>query len=222
MTLVHCENRESFFAQIESEIHERLDLDSARRLSAFARIFYNSFPLEELDARRLRDVYASTYFFWAGLQKRGGPEPRVQVFNPSLEEHGWTSEHTVVAVTMRDMPFLLDSLRLALDRRGIPISMLHSVVLEVARDAQLKFVACSTPGTDPGDPSDSPSPREALVYLEIGRHSTRDDLASIARELGSVISDVSLAVDDFDAMRSRLGRILEACTTIAAWISPSH
>jgi glutamate dehydrogenase len=209
MTLVHFENRESFFAQIETEIHQRLDVDSARRLRAYARIFFETFPLQELEARQQRDIYASTYFLWTELQRLNCETPRVLVFNPSLEEHGWTSDHTVVAVIGRDMPFLLDSLRLALDRRSIPIHMLHSAVLEIERDVEGELLDFSAPDANSDDPRGSSSSREAVVYLEIGRHSTQEDLASIEQDLGSVIADVSLAVEDFEAMRSKAGKLLE-------------
>lgn len=209
MPLVRCDSHESFFAQIEAEIRDRLAPDSARRMIAFTRIFFGSFPLEELQARRLRDVYASTYFFWIRFQKQDCREPRLRVFNPTLEEHGWTSKHTVVAVILRDMPFLLDSLRLALDRRNIPISMLHSSALEVQRNSRLELVEFRAPESDPGRAREQAAPREALIYLEIDRHSTREDLDLIARDLETVIADVSLVVDDFDAMRSRARKILE-------------
>lgn len=140
MTLVHCENYEAFFAQLNAEIQERLDFEPARRMTVFSRLFFESFPLEELEAANLRDIYASTYFFWNQFQKLDRSKPRVQVFNPALEEHGWTSDYTIVAVFACDMPFLMDSLRLALDRRNIPINMLHSSVFEVERNTQFELV----------------------------------------------------------------------------------
>ncbi|MBW2292485.1 MAG: NAD-glutamate dehydrogenase, partial [Deltaproteobacteria bacterium] len=104
---------------------------------------------------------------------------------------------------------LLDSLRQALDRRNVSINMLHSSVLEVERGAALEIVRFSAPEPDPRDPLESSSSREALIYLEINRHSASEDLESIAADLNSVIADVSLAVDDFDAMRSRARLLLE-------------
>ncbi len=40
----------------------------------------------------------------------------VRVFNPTLREHGFVSPHTIIDVVNDDMPFLVDSISLALDR----------------------------------------------------------------------------------------------------------
>jgi glutamate dehydrogenase len=209
MTLVHCENHEMFFVQFNAEIRERLDLEQAGLMTVFSRLFFESYPLEELETADLRDIYASTYFFWNQFQRLNRTEPRVQVFNPTLEEHGWTSDHSIVAVFARDMPFLLDSLRLALDRRSIPIHMLHSSVFEVERNDRFELVEFWGPDSRPGLSRERGAPREALIYLEISRHSSSSDFAAIARDLDSVIGDVSLVVEDFDAMRSRARNLLE-------------
>ncbi len=42
----------------------------------------------------------------------------MRVFNPTLREHGFTSPHTVIEMVNDDMPFLVDSISLALDRAG--------------------------------------------------------------------------------------------------------
>ena len=42
----------------------------------------------------------------------------VRVFNPTLREHGYTSPHTVIEMVNDDMPFLVDSIGLALSRRA--------------------------------------------------------------------------------------------------------
>ncbi|MCH7866892.1 MAG: NAD-glutamate dehydrogenase [Myxococcales bacterium] len=209
MTLVHCENYEAFFAQLNAEIQERLDFEPARRMTVFSRLFFESFPLEELEAANLRDIYASTYFFWNQFQKLDRSKPRVQVFNPTLEEHGWTSDYTIVAVFACDMPFLMDSLRLALDRRNIPINMLHSSVFEVERNTQFELVDFWGPDPSTDINRERIAPREALIYLEIHRHSSISDFEAIAQDLDSVIADVSLAVEDFDTMRSRARKLLE-------------
>ena len=41
----------------------------------------------------------------------------VRVFNPTLREHGYTSPHTVIEMVNDDMPFLVDSIGLALTQR---------------------------------------------------------------------------------------------------------
>ena len=209
MTHIHCENRESFFAQMEAEVSSRLPTPAADSVREFARIFFASFPFEELEARRLRDVYGSTYSLWQILQSEGSTTPRVEVFNPQLDEHGWSSHQTIVAAAVRDMPFLVDSLRIALDRRNVSIHTLHSCALEATRSDDGEFASLHAAAQKRTSHATLDPGREALIYMEIDRHSAQEDLSDIARELVEVIADVSLAVDDFAAMRSRAKKIHE-------------
>ena len=43
-------------------------------------------------------------------------QAKVRVYNPQIEQHGWQSTHTVVEVVTDDMPFLVDSVSMALNR----------------------------------------------------------------------------------------------------------
>ncbi|MCP5042773.1 MAG: NAD-glutamate dehydrogenase, partial [bacterium] len=210
MPLVHCKNTESFHEEIAAEIKQRLDPQLAPSVTAFARVFFESFPLEEIEGRELRDVYACTYFLWNQFRNAPGNAPRVQVFNPKLEEHGWISGNTIVAVFVRDMPFLVDSLRLALDRRGVRIHLLHSTVFQTQRNADNELAALAEPERRTAAGEGNGHDREAVLYLEIHRHSAPEDFDAIAHDLRAVIADVALAVADFDAMRARAGDLLEA------------
>ena len=60
---------------------------------------------------------------------------RVRVFNPEPEQDGWSSAHTTIYINQRDMPFLVDSLRIVLNRRGLNIFTLQSNPVWVLRNA---------------------------------------------------------------------------------------
>jgi ABC-type polar amino acid transport system ATPase subunit len=51
-------------------------------------------------------------------QARSG-HARVRVFNPSIEEHGWQSTHTIIEIVNDDMPFLVDSVAMEINRHGL-------------------------------------------------------------------------------------------------------
>ena len=44
--------------------------------------------------------------------------PKVRVYNPEFEQHGWRTGHTVVEVVTDDMPFLVDSTTMELSGHG--------------------------------------------------------------------------------------------------------
>ncbi|MDF5979227.1 NAD-glutamate dehydrogenase [Pseudomonas aeruginosa] len=65
------------------------------------------------------------------------PRPaRSRVYNPDYEKHGWQSTHTAVEVLHPDLPFLVDSVRMELNRRGYSIHTLQTNVLSVRRCGQ--------------------------------------------------------------------------------------
>ncbi len=66
-------------------------------------------------------------------QRRG--RALVRVFNPTLSEHGYTSPHTVIEMVNDDMPFLVDSIGLALTRHALTLHFLAHPIFAVARDS---------------------------------------------------------------------------------------
>ena len=46
---------------------------------------------------------------WVHAQQRRPGRPKVRLFNPERDSHGWASPHTVVEIINDDMPFLVDT-----------------------------------------------------------------------------------------------------------------
>ncbi|MGJ7457225.1 NAD-glutamate dehydrogenase [Halomonas sp. RA08-2] len=196
--------RQDFLKQLSERLSARLDDRKAAGVEAFARYFYSTVPFDDLEDRRLDDLYGATLSVWHFLQEFDPTHPKVRVFNPDFEEHGWQSPHTFVAVLHEDMPFLVDSVRIELNRRGITVHAIHNAVLATERDGQdrLKRVA------SPRDP-DAPSGRESLIVIEIDRHSDPRILAELQTSLHEVLVDVRTAVTDFEPMREQVSLALE-------------
>src|SRR5258707_9365953 len=58
----------------------------------------------------------------------------VRVFNPTLRQHGFVSPHTVIDVVNDDMPFLVDSVSLALTERALTLHFLAHPIFAATRD----------------------------------------------------------------------------------------
>ncbi|MBB3191547.1 NAD-glutamate dehydrogenase [Halomonas cerina] len=198
------EARQDLFKQLRQRLESRLEQDKAEQVNAFARYFYAAVPLEDLTDRRLDDLYGATLSVWHFLQQLDPEAPKVRVFNPSFEEHGWQSTHTFVAVLHPDMPFLVDSVRIELNRRGMTVHAIHNSVLAVARDDQHRLERVASPGE-----SGAPEARESLIAIEVDRHSDPDELAEIEDSLQEVLRDVRTAVADFESMRDKAREALE-------------
>ena len=99
----------------------------------------NFYPDASYLARPATHIFHSLFgLFVFAVEGSGSQSPssaRVKVFNPQPEVDGWLSAHTSIYVNQRDMPFLVDSLRMALNRRGLNIFTLQSNPVWVSRSA---------------------------------------------------------------------------------------
>ncbi|MDI5987000.1 NAD-glutamate dehydrogenase [Halomonas sp. M4R5S39] len=202
--VAHDEVRQDFLKQLAERLANRLDKDKAREVESFARYFYATVPFDDLADRRLDDIYGATLSVWHFIQQFDPASPKVRVFNPDFEEHGWQSTHTFVAVLHEDMPFLVDSVRIELNRRGITVHAIHNAVLAVSRDDKDHLVRAVSPRE-----AGAPESRESLIAIEIDRHTDPAVLADIQASLHEVLVDVRTAVADFEPMHDQVEKALE-------------
>ena len=198
------EARQDFLKQLAERLRSRLEKDKAADVEAFARYFYSTVPFDDLEDRRLDDLYGATLSIWHFLQEFDPGRPKVRVFNPDFEEHGWQSPHTFVAVLHEDMPFLVDSVRIELNRRGITVHAIHNAVLATQRDGKHRLKQVESPRHDQASET-----RESLIVIEIDRHSDTRVLEDVQDSLHEVLIDVRTAVEDFEPMRERAHQAME-------------
>lgn len=197
MSIFTASGFDEFYRQLDQLID--YNEKDAAALKCFARDIFSGFPLRELDGRNLSDIYGCLFGLWQSLKSHRHDAPRVCVYNPTIEEHGWVCPHTVVTVLQRDMPFLVNSVRLELNRKGITIHNIKSSVLQVERTAEGLSHCCAV--TDGGADCDgSETQQEALVYLEINLHASESDCRALAADLEKVLAEVALVVDSYSAM----------------------
>ncbi|WP_445621214.1 NAD-glutamate dehydrogenase [Kushneria sp. Sum13] len=203
------DNKEDFFKALETLLEERLAPEQARNISAFARHYYAGASHEDLRERHFEDLYGATLSTWFFLQQREPDNrPKVRVFNPEYEEHGWQSTHTVVEVVSPDMSFLVDSVRIELNRCGFTVHSILNTVIASERDERQRLVRFTPPRAE-----NAPSARESIIYIEVDRHSDPAMLEELRVNILDVLTDVRSAVSDFDAMRAQAHAALEEMKT---------
>ncbi|MFV8782444.1 NAD-glutamate dehydrogenase [Microbulbifer sp. SA54] len=197
MATVITDSREELLEQVSSLIRDKLG-DKSGPVVAFAEQFLNQYPLEDLTGRRLVDVYGCIYTCWDFIQQRDAGERKVRVFNPRLEDHGWECSHTAVCVLQRDMPFLVDSVRMEINRRNTVIHSIKSTVLQLQRDEKGHLQKLLPARKEEGERQDDPSiTSEAMIFLEINLDTSSSNLSELSRALKDVLGDVELVVDDY-------------------------
>ena len=123
-----------------AEALERLgELAAVRRpddeaLGQFLALYYSELPEDDVDDRRIDDIYfVGVAHFDLGRIRTVG-SPLVRVMSPDRERDGWSTPHSVVLMVTDDMPFLVDTMRMRLERHGLDIHLLvHPMLLVAAR-----------------------------------------------------------------------------------------
>ena len=108
-------------------IEKKVDKGQVDLVKNFSRILFNNISAEDLDNRNDSDLYGATLSLWNKFLNFDASKQVIRVFNPEVGKHGWQSTHTIVEILVQDMPFLVDSVRMALNRVGVTAHLLlHS------------------------------------------------------------------------------------------------
>jgi glutamate dehydrogenase len=213
--MILTDNKDKFYEQLDGEIDRHLEGARAIDLKQFSRRYFDNLPINELRNRSLRDVYGALSGSWNFVQTYNPAQPKVRIFNPEYEKHGWQSPYSVVAVHCKDRSFIVDSLRMELNRRNITIHTIHSNVLTVQRDAKHDLVCLANNNLKRS--KESGTSTEALVYIEISRHSDPRVTGEIRQTLIDILDEVRVVVDDFQAMRNQAQYCLDNADS---WFAP--
>lgn len=183
-------NSNEFSAMAKNLFAEKLQNDVPENFTEFVDNYFQQYPLDELEGQSWDDLFGCVFGWWEFIQKHDLQHGKVKVFNPNLEQHGWLSSHTVIAVLQRDMPFLVDSMRMEINRRNISIHKIKSTVLAIERNENNELEAIKSGS----ELQSSDLPRETLVYLEVNLHTVEEELQELASALESVLHEVKTAV----------------------------
>jgi glutamate dehydrogenase len=172
------------------------------------RTYYLRVAPEDVCDRAEVDLYGALASHYRLGRQRPLGTATVRVFTPNVPEHGWSaSGHSVVEVITDDMPFLVDSVTLALGDQERNVHVVIHPMFEAVRDiaGELLELHPSVHGSTPADvEAGHEVVRESWMHVEIDRISDEDDLAEIEAALHQVLRDVRDAVDDWPRMQSRL------------------
>jgi glutamate dehydrogenase len=188
------------YEDVLAVLRQRMPGERGEALSGFVRQYLAGVSDEDLAAFRTDDLYGAAVAHWNFLHAREPGQALVRAYNPRHDTHGWQSTHTIVEVAVDDMPFLVDSVRMAIDRLDLTVHLLIHPVIRVFRSARGEALGVLV--EDEGDAQDAVT--EAVMHFEVDRQAGDDALARIEDEVRSVLVDVRRAVEDWEAMRGRL------------------
>ena len=142
-----------------------------------------------------------------------------------------TGAGTVIDIVTDDMPYLVDSVTMELNRHHADIRLIVHPLLTVHRDVTGAARGTAvTEGDDLGADADADSVRESWIHVELGHV---DDATALAADLRRVLDDLRGAMEDQRRMRSVARDLVESLADVGAaeeaeasellaWLSAGH
>ena len=168
----------------------------------FAREFLRRVPPPELTGEKPDHLAAMVRGFRELASQRMRGEIAIRVYNPERDRHGWECRHTVVEIVNDDMPFLVDSVVLALSELGCSVHLIIHPVLKLRRDQGGHWLALCE--------ADAEVPGESMMHVQIDRQTYPEVLSKIEQRILSGLRDVRRAVADWPAMCEQVRAISSA------------
>jgi glutamate dehydrogenase len=215
-------------AHVQESLKSLVSGPKLKEALAFASLLFEHLPEDEFAGRSAP--------VWAGLtldlvryfRQRPAHAAKVRVFNPSREEDGWECTHTVIQIINDDMPFLVDTVSMAIAQDHTLTHLIMHPVLKVQRDPGGHIL-----GFGPEDGVHS----ESVMHVEIDRQTEPGRLEALAENIERVLGDVRACVRDFDSMHHRVLALAEGlsarellhdeehvieCADFLRWVADNH
>ena len=186
--------------ELLAKSRQHLPNDVYQLFSKFISQYYLQVDPELLSEFSHDYLYAMAWSHWGLLQQRKEKTVKLRVFNPTDDTEGFGSAYTVIQLSIDNMPFLVDSMRLAILEIGYDINlMVHTGGLPFERDRRGRVKSIKDYSL-----ADQDKFNEAPIAFLINRLSEQDELEQLRLSLEHVLLDVTYAVDDWGVMQEEM------------------
>ena len=213
------EGKDLIIDVVVDRLQKKLPSPQAGLCAEFARQFLNTVALEDLEAWSVDGMYGAVLNFWSLIQTRTPGQTKIRIYNPDYERDGWQTTHTVIEVICDDMPFLVDSLRMAINRMGLALHLsVHMGGIRLKRDKDHNVCAVLSRQGEVG----SNVLVEAPVFLEIDRQTDPAILDELCRNFEHALADDRAVTQDWLLMRGRVKEIMEELDNLPTTIDSNE
>ncbi|CAN7596436.1 NAD-glutamate dehydrogenase [Variovorax sp. LjRoot84] len=213
---VESGRRDERLEEVVQLIRAKVPAEAADELAAFARQYFGQVDPEDLAERQVADLYGAALSHWSFARKREPGRAKLRVFNPTIAEHGWQSTHTIIEIVNDDMPFLVDSVTMEVNRNGLTLHLIIHPLVAVNRGSDGTLQGLAGEGASPD------ARRESFIHVEVDRVPEPARLEALAADLARVLGDVRLAVVDWKKMQERVLDIVRGLDERAPPIPPQE
>ncbi|MDC8784493.1 NAD-glutamate dehydrogenase [Roseateles koreensis] len=170
-------------------------------IDGFGREYFARQDPEDLQARTPEDLLGALLAHLQLGDRRLPGQTLVRALSPSMAEHGWASRHTVIDIVNDDMPFLVDTTTMEINRHGLTLHLLVHPIFAVERDAEGQLLSIRP--RHAGDTS-AATQRESWMHIEVDRLVDSQQRHDLVSGIEQVLADVRRAVQDWQAMVTAL------------------
>src|SRR6266403_643933 len=189
----------------------------------FLEAYYANVDAQDLAAREPAEL-AATALSHLMFARRRRWSALVRVFNPTQREHGFTSPHTVIEMVNADMPFLVDSIGLALTQRALTLHLLAHPVFVVTRDGSGNLLSLRERGETSRDgkqPAAEKLRLESFQHIEVDRIVETCALKSLAAQIERSMRDVRVACAEWGRMQNAAHETAEELSSSSEHFEPT-
>lgn len=205
INLIESAEKAILVEKITHLIHKKVTAEQRAMLTAFTHRYYMNVAYDDLAESDIGNLAAATLSHWNFMYQRAPGEIKVRVYNPTVAEQGWSSKHTIVDIAHDDMPFLVDSSRLEITRRGIAVHIvIHTGGIKLQRNSNhqiTRIVDTVAPGIQ--------FLVEAPIHFEINHISDLALQNELSVNIKRVLGDVCHVVADWQPMLNKVRESLD-------------
>lgn len=198
-------SRQELLQELIEHAHQKLPKKQAELITKLIPYYYASVSVDDLRERNIVDLFGALLSFWEIIQEREPDAIHLSIFNPNFEQHGWQSTHTVIALSCKDRPFLVDSIQNELIKRHITTHIIfHAGSVNIKRDEKHHIVDINPIGKKVPH-----ADAEAIIFIEIDRQTDSAILDDLYHSLLHILQDVCAAVDDWPKMAEKMRTVIQ-------------
>jgi glutamate dehydrogenase len=201
-----------FIDDILRFVGERIERPRQKAVEDFIRAFYANVAADDIAGASPEDLFSAALSLFNFAQKRTPGTPKLRVFNPEVEEHGWKSPHTIIDMVNDDMPFLVDSVTAELNRQDMAVHLVIHPIMRIERDGSGKLLSVGKAGAH----------AESIMQLRVAQAASAARMDEVKARIEAVLVDVRAAVTDWQAMLAELMHAIDDVAEMPAGVDKAE
>jgi len=170
--------------------------------ATFVRRYYAQVDQEDLAERSIFNLCGAALAHLNFIREFKSGTPKVRIYNPQIEKDGWESTHTTIELVNDNMPFLVDSVTMEVNRQGLTLHLVIYPVIRTNRDRTGGLIEILRRDAVESGAS------ESLMHVEVDRQTDPEKLVELEAGLVRILGDVRKAVEDYPKMKDNLNRLV--------------